>query len=250
MTTVLEERVDELRRDRAHGGSWMARRAVEALVRSSRELRGAIAAALRSSRIGLALVEELVEEPVVTVSAFSRNGAFHPLAVTDRAPLAHVWESPHAERAALTAARAARALGIREGPTITQLVVGAGGPKVLELSARIGGGHEPDLCHAAVGVDVHSLALSAALGEPVSAKRLRTKRRVGGACVRFLDGTGPAEGLAEAESLPGVEWARVHGDTDRAGAVLATGASPAEALERATLAAECIRFRPPHAHAV
>jgi translation initiation factor 2B subunit (eIF-2B alpha/beta/delta family) len=32
MTTVLEERVDELRRDRAHGGSWMARRAVEALV--------------------------------------------------------------------------------------------------------------------------------------------------------------------------------------------------------------------------
>lgn len=225
-------------------------RRTRALVRSSRELRGAIAAALRSSRIGLALVEELVEEPVVTVSAFSRGGAFHPLAVTDRAPLAHVWESPHAQQAALTAARASRALGIGEGPTVTQLLVGAGGPKVLELSARIGGGHEPDLCRAAVGVDLHALTLSAALGEPVSARRLRTKRRAGGACVRFLDGAGPADGLAEAEALPGVEWVRVHGDTDRAGAVLATGGSPAEALERATLAAECIRFRPPHAHAV
>ncbi|MGB2875133.1 MAG: hypothetical protein WBB76_06625 [Gaiellaceae bacterium] len=32
MATVLGERVDELRRDRQHGGSWMARRAVEALV--------------------------------------------------------------------------------------------------------------------------------------------------------------------------------------------------------------------------
>jgi translation initiation factor 2B subunit (eIF-2B alpha/beta/delta family) len=32
VTTVLEERIDELRRDNAHGGSWMARRAVEALV--------------------------------------------------------------------------------------------------------------------------------------------------------------------------------------------------------------------------
>jgi translation initiation factor 2B subunit (eIF-2B alpha/beta/delta family) len=31
MATVLAERVDELRRDRYHGGSWMARRAVEAL---------------------------------------------------------------------------------------------------------------------------------------------------------------------------------------------------------------------------
>ena len=133
---------------------------------------------------------------------------------------------------------------------MTQLVVGAGGPKVVELSARIGGGHEPDLCQAAVGVDLHSVALSAALGEPVSARRLRTKRCAGGACVRFLDGTGPADGLTEAETLPGVEWVRVHGDTDRAGAVLAIGGSPAEALERATVAAECIRFRPPHAHAV
>jgi len=221
-----------------------------ALVRSSRELRAAIAAALRSSRLGLALVEELVEEPVVTVSAFSRDGVFHPLAVTDRAPLAHVWESCHAQAATVMAARAARALGIREGPTVTQLLVGGGRPRVLELSARIGGGHEPELCQAAVGVDLHALALSAALGEPVSAKELRTKRCAGGACVRFLDGTCSPDGLVEAESLPGIEWVRVHGDTDRAGAVLATGGSPAEALERATQAAECIRFRPPHAQAV
>jgi biotin carboxylase len=225
-------------------------RRARALVRSSRELRGAIAAALRSSRLGLALVEELVEEPVVTVSAFSRNGVFHPLAVTDRAPLAHVWESGQAQEAAVTAARAARALGISEGPTVTQLLVGGGRPRVLELSARIGGGHEPELCNAAVGVDLHELALSAALGEPVSAKQLRTKRRAGGACVRFLDGTCSPDGMAEAESLPGIEWVRVHGGTDRAGAVLATGGSPAEALERATRAAECIRFRPPHAQAV
>jgi translation initiation factor eIF-2B subunit delta len=32
VSTVLEERIEELRTDRDHGGSWMARRAVEALV--------------------------------------------------------------------------------------------------------------------------------------------------------------------------------------------------------------------------
>src|SRR5205823_5081248 len=78
-------------------------RRARALVRSSRELRGAVRAALRASRIGLCLVEELAEQPVVTVTAFSRDGVFHPLVVTDRAPLAHVWESEHADLAAALA---------------------------------------------------------------------------------------------------------------------------------------------------
>src|SRR5205814_325351 len=93
--------------------------------------------ALRSSRLGLALVEELVEEPVVTVSAFSRDGVFHPLAVTDRAPLAHVWESCHAQAATVMAARATRALGIRDGPTATQLLAGGGRPaEALERATQ------------------------------------------------------------------------------------------------------------------
>ena len=37
MTTVLAERTAELRRDRSHGGSWMARRAVEALAEVANE---------------------------------------------------------------------------------------------------------------------------------------------------------------------------------------------------------------------
>lgn len=37
MATVLAERVEELRRDRYHGGSWMARRAVEALAEVAKQ---------------------------------------------------------------------------------------------------------------------------------------------------------------------------------------------------------------------
>src|SRR5688572_30210554 len=37
MATVLAERVEELRSDRSHGGSWMARRAVEALAELASE---------------------------------------------------------------------------------------------------------------------------------------------------------------------------------------------------------------------
>jgi biotin carboxylase len=225
-------------------------RRARALVRSSRELRGAVRSALRASRIGLALIEELAEQPVVTVSAFTRNGVFHPLVVTDRAPLAHVWESDHADEAAALAGRAAKALGIREGPSITQVGIGPDGPVVLELAARIGGGHEAELCQAALGIDLHGLSLAAALGKEIPDRQLRAKRLVGGACVHFLSGDGGADGLPRAAAVPGIAWARIYGGSERAGAVLAVGASREQALARATRAAECIRFRSVDAHAV
>ena len=60
-------------------------------------------------------------------------------------------------------------------------------------------------------------------------------------------------GAEDAMRVPGVAWVRVYRrpghvfgaltrGADRAGAVLATGASRAEALERASTAAACIRL--------
>ena len=87
----------------------------------------AIDGAVEASRIGLALIEELVPGPEVTVNAFSLDGVFHPLTVTDRltaggeafgVALAHVWPSSHPVDEAVEAARlAADALGVTDGPT-------------------------------------------------------------------------------------------------------------------------------------
>ena len=72
------------------------------LVRSEDELPAAIERAIEESRSGVAIVEELVDGPEVTVNAFSVRGEFHPLTVTDRltaeppafgVALAHVWPS-------------------------------------------------------------------------------------------------------------------------------------------------------------
>ena len=232
------------------------------LVRDRAELGEAITVAREASRMGHVLVEELVDGPEVTVNAFSIGGSFHPLTVTDRltadAPafgvaLAHVWPSPH--DVAEVARRAAEALGITDGPTYTQLKVGPQGPAVIELAARLGGGHDAELCDAALGVDLNGLALSAALGEEVELPE--PAQRVGGACVRFLvarEGTLDAvRGVEEAEAVEGVRWARVYRrpghvfgplriGSDRAGALLAVGATRDEALARAADAASRIRF--------
>ena len=178
------------------------------------------------------LVEELVPGREVTVNAFSVDGRFTPLTVTDRVvaeppafgvALAHVWPSslaPEEVGAAVEAARAAaEALGVREGPTYTQVVVGERGAHVVELAARLGGGHDAELCHAALDVDLNALALSAALGEPVADERLRPRTAAGGAVVRFLVPE-PGElqevaGVEEAEAMPGIGWVRIYREPGR-----------------------------------
>jgi biotin carboxylase len=240
------------------------------LVRRKRQLDDAFALAHGESRSSVVLVEELVPGREVTVNAFSVGGRFTPLTVTDRVvaeppafgvALAHVWPSslaPTEVGAAVDAARdAATALGVREGPTYTQVVVGERGAHVVELAARVGGGHDAELCEAVLGVDLNGLALAAAFGEPVADERLRPVQQAGGGCTEFLvpePGTlVEVEGVDRAAAVEGIRWVRIYPEpgtvlgplrrgSDRAGAVLAIGASREQAVACAGRAADCVRF--------
>ena len=234
-----------------------------ALVEAPDALPDAIADARSVARSGLALVEELVDGPEVTVVGFSVGGEFTTLAVTDRevadppafgVALAHVWPSEVSDtfKVSDTVEAALRALGITDGPSYTQLRVDAGGPKVIEVAARLGGGHDAELVEAAVGVDLNALTIDAALGRRLTPPR--PEPQVGGAVTRFL--VAPAGMLASVDvpdDLEGVEQVRIYRapghrfaplrrGADRAGAVLAVGASREEAAARAGIAAERIRF--------
>jgi len=269
-----------------------------ALVRSQAALAEAIAAASAASRNDEVLVEEHIEGPELTVNAISLDGVFHALAVTDRltaeppafgVALAHVWPSLHDERPIAEVARAAvEAVGIRNGPSYTQLRLGSAGPVVMEVAARLGGGHDAELVEAVTGVDLNSLAIACALGEhvavdgwqggqtqghvllsqggqtrghgssgPVPGSDPPGSRPVGGAAIVFL--VPPVgklrviDGLDGARGIPGVVWARsyrrpghsfgeLRRGRDRAGAVLAVGASRGQALDRAHSAAQAVRF--------
>ena len=240
------------------------------LVGSAEEVADAVRIALDASRSATLIVEELVPGREVTVNAFSVDGHFHPLTVTDRltAPLpafgvalTHVWPSelePAQIGAAIEAASvAARAVGIANGPSYTQVLVGPDGPRVGELAARLGGGHDAELCRVALGVDMNGAALSAAIGEEIPPASLAPVAKLGGACVRFLVAP-PGElrevtGVEEAFAAEGIRGIRIYrrvghkfGEfrrgADRAGAVLAVGDSRQEALERADRAEAMIRF--------
>ena len=239
------------------------------LVDTSSAFAAAVGAAVAESRGGGVLVEELIDGPELTVNAVSRDGAFIPLTVTDRllaeppafgVALAHVWPSCHPTDSVIEAARAAvAALGIDNGPSYTQIRLGPDGrPYVVEVAARLGGGHDAELCCAAVGVDLNDLAVSFALGQdPCHNVSQAGDRGSGGACVLFL--VAPegvlleTEGVEAAEAMEGVEWVRTYRSpgwrfgplrrgADRAGAILATGDDREDALARARRAARAVRF--------
>lgn len=240
------------------------------LVNAAEEVEEAVRTALDASRSATLLVEELVPGREVTVNAFSLNGHFHPLTVTDRltaalpafgVALTHAWPSelePAQIGAVIDAASAAaRAMGIENGPSYTQVMVGPDGPRVGELAARLGGGHDAELCRVALGVDLNGAALSAALGEEIPPATLAPVAKVGGACVRFLvpprgelrEVTGVEDAFA-ADGIrgiriyrrPGHVFGEVRRGADRAGAILAVGDTRDEALERAARAEAMIRF--------
>jgi biotin carboxylase len=234
------------------------------------DLPAAVQAAVAESRGGGALVEELIDGPELTVNAVSQDGVFFPLTVTDRllaeppafgVALAHAWPSIHPTDTVIEAARAAvSALGIENGPSYTQIRLGPGDlPYVVEVAARLGGGHDAELCRAALGVDLNDLAVSFALGgKPCDTLSQESRgASVGGACVVFLvapEGELLAtEGVEHAEAVDGIEWVRTYRrpgwhfgplrrGADRAGAILATGDDRADALARAGRAAQAVRF--------
>ncbi len=168
------------------------------------DLTEAFDAALSAARGPTVLVEKLIDGRELTVNAFSVGGAFHALTVTDRivaeppafgVALAHVWPSELpsdvVEEAVALARAAADAIGVEDGPTYTQVLVGEDGAFVGELAARVGGGHDAELCEAALGVDLNGLAIAVALGEEIPSDKLSLGsgeggETAGGACVRFL----------------------------------------------------------------
>jgi biotin carboxylase len=240
------------------------------LVPEARLMAAAVEVALDASRSATLLVEEHVAGREVTVNGFSLGGSFHPLTVTDRltaeAPafgvaLAHAWPSelapPRIAGAIEVTAGAVEAIGITEGPSYTQVLVGEEGARIGEVAARLGGGHDAELCGAVLGVELNSLALSSALGWEISPQQLAPVARAGGGCVRFL--VAPSgelrgvSGLEEAYALDGIKGIRMYRKvghrfgplirgSDRAGAILSVGESREAALKQADIAASLVRF--------
>ncbi|MFG2986049.1 ATP-grasp domain-containing protein [Streptomyces sp. NPDC048258] len=177
---------------------------------------GARAAAHDYPEVTDLLVEEYLEGPELTVEALSREGRHRLLGWSRRRTGPRLTATGHDLPVALDpgTAEAVRALvrgvldlaGHRDGPSHTEVILTAHGPRLVEAHARPGGEEFSRLLRAAHGTDLLALALAAGLGlpDPVHSPRAAYAglRYVDFPPGHRLDGVRP--GIAAARAVPGV----------------------------------------------
>jgi S-sulfo-L-cysteine synthase (3-phospho-L-serine-dependent) len=214
------------------------------VVHSPDGLAVAVERARAGSRSGRAILERFAEGREVTVNGFCCGGTHHIAGITDREhfPAAygvarrHIYPAADPDGAAAAATAAVAALGIAAGPTYVQVVVTRHGPQVMEVAARLGGGHDSELIRLTTGVDLARSAVEAALGWPVAEAALQPHPKAAGA-IEFLQA--PVGTLALTDGPPGIRFyhapGHVYGElaiaTDRAGYVLCAAPTREEALQ-------------------
>ena len=135
-------------------------------------------------RRGEVILEQFLEGPLVSVEMMTAGGRHHLLGLTDRRlggypnfveiggsfPV-HVENE---EAVVSMVEQALNALGINFGPTHTELILTAEGPRIVEINPRLAGGVVPDMIDAALGRQILVDIVRLHLGEdfaPVPAPR-------------------------------------------------------------------------------
>lgn len=165
------------------------------------------------------LIEAFVPGREVALEGLLVRGELHVLALFDKPdPLdgpffeETIYVTPsrlsapvQAEIASCTA-RAARALGLRDGPVHAELRVGSRGPSVIEVAARSIGGLCSRTLRFGTGLSLEELILRHALG--IGIPSLERERQAAGVMMIPIPRAGvlkEVRGQAEARSVPGIE---------------------------------------------
>jgi biotin carboxylase len=220
------------------------------------------------------LLEEWMDGPEVSVEGVCCGGRVHVIQVTDKFlfPGAFPVEAGHSQPSRLPAATVAqiraatetsvRALGLNDCAFHAELKITPGGPKIVEIGARLGGDRiSTHLTPLSTGVNLVRAAIQIAVGlEPDIVPSMAR-----GAAVRYFHAADcgtveRVEGLDEISSLPGLELlyaaserdgplrpgfviGEIRSSLDRYGHVLFSGDSAVQASERAEQAASMVKFR-------
>jgi biotin carboxylase len=206
------------------------------------------------SRGGDVVVEEYMRGPEVSVETLSVGGECHVVQITDKlttgAP--HFVEMGHSQPTQLCSRTveqikwitqaANRAVGITDGPSHTEIIVTAEGPKIVELGARLGGDCiTTHLVPLSTGVDMVECCIRIALGEqPDFVPKFKK-----GSAIRYFEQTAGVvqsiSGVEEAEKTPGVQQISiVHGVGETVTEITSSGARLGFVIAQAETAEQAV----------
>lgn len=192
----------------------------------------------QNSRSGDVVVEEYMCGDEVSVETLTVDGVCHVIQITDKlttgAPhfveMGHTqptaYDAETAEKIRQVAIAANQAVGITNGPSHTEIIVTAEGPKIVELGARLGGDCiTTHLVPLSTGVNMVECCIRIALGEEPD---LEPKFNKGSAIRYFSQEPGVVKdivGVEQAQAMNGVRQVSiVHGVGEAVGQIDSSGA--------------------------
>jgi biotin carboxylase len=238
-----------------------------AIVRAEHDIKKAIENYGAHASMHRMLAEAFLEGEEYSIEAFSEKGAHRVVCVTQKFkdPVTCI-ETGHCipapideavrERLARFVISALDAIGLKDGPSHTEVIDTTRGPKMVETHARLAGDSIVELIRLTSGVDLDELWVRQVCGESVLDQV--PQRQTCFASVSFAtpQARGKLEridGLDEARALPGVRTveslqdpgAELEGAYDsfsRGAFAIATGSTAHEATGRARAATAKLRF--------
>ncbi len=177
------------------------------------------------SKVGDVIVEEYMIGPEVSVETLTVDGVCHVIQITDKlttgAP--HYVEMGHsqptrlnkkiADKISEVAKAANNAIGIKNGPSHTEIIITSEGPKIVELGARLGGDNiTTHLVPLSTGVDMVECCIKIAVGEKPDIVKKWNK----GSAIRYFKQhagiVDSIKGLEKAKKIEGIKQISiVHG---------------------------------------
>ncbi|MGZ5440800.1 MAG: ATP-grasp domain-containing protein [Thermoanaerobaculia bacterium] len=210
------------------------------------------------------ICEQYIEGPEVSVEGYCLDGAFVPVAITDKTTNEHFVEIGHDQPSRYPAdvqqrifdytARVLSVLGVTNGWTHTEVRLGSTDPQlmdpvVIETHTRRGGASIDTLTHHTTGVSTNDVMFDFALGIAPTA---RPRVTGGAAAVRFINGPPGVIDSVDIPQLPerGVDRVQIdlrpgesvqtrNASASRIGRIVATGRD----VDQAIANAETLRAR-------
>lgn len=244
-------------------------------VDSPAALQDSFSSALSFSRNEYAIIECYCAGPEINVTAAVSKGEVTCLSVSNRVTA----EPPHfgiaiehiappavtdeaLEAIKRVSAQAIHAIGLEDGIAYPQLIMSEQGPQLIEIAARIPGGHMREVALACSGIDMVDVAILQALGQADPLARCPRTQTTPAVSVKFITvldypstqlSIKKISGLDAARHASGVQLVRYHlkiGDklpelsssTARFGAVIAYAENREQACQRSKNAAAKIHL--------
>lgn len=178
-----------------------------------------------NSNSGSLVVEEFMQGPEVSVETISYKGICHVIQVTDKITTGSPYfvEMGHNQPSSLdlktiekikkVAIDANKAIGIKDGPSHTEIKVTKDGPKIVELGARLGGDNiTTHLVPYSTGVNMVEACINIALGKEIDIRKKFDKASVARYKKCDIGKIIKIEGIEDAKKIHGIKNVKiVHG---------------------------------------